>query len=211
LAFDTPSIWSPCSQSSKVTVWKTYVDILKGSGTDGMPCIKAVTVLDRSPSECFELFRDDKRVSEYNDNCRELEDVARISSPPDGEVKVNWCATGRFGPFERRDFTTVVRNEAVDGGEGGYLSVATAIEMEGYGGLGRRKGYVRSRIVLSASFMKPVEGEGGKCEFWQLTKVGELGGVANNRVARRLQDKLLEKAPIDFLERFGKAVVKKKN
>ncbi|GMI24395.1 hypothetical protein TrCOL_g4095 [Triparma columacea] len=177
-----------------------------------MPCIKAARVMNRSPKECFELFKNDERVGEYNDNCVELEDIARLQYGGGvgggNEVKVNWCATGKYGVFGPRDFTTVVRNEETE--DGGYLSVATAIDMEGYKGLGRREGYVRSRIVLSASFMKPVEGEDGKCEFWQLTKVGELGGVANTRIAKKIQSKLLERAPIDFLERFGKAVVKKK-
>jgi len=174
---------------------------------DNIPTIKGVMIMDGSPEECFDLFVDDQRVGEYNDNCRELEDIAKLMDENGVEVKVNWCATGKFGVFKARDFTTVVRNERVEGG--GFLSVATKVVVDEEG-LRERDGYVRSSIVLSASFMKPVEGEPGKCEFWQITKVGGLGGVANTKVAKKIQDKLVVKAPIDFLERFGEAVKRRR-
>ena len=104
MSFSTPHIWTPVTTSKNVTVWKTHTDVATGHGRCSVPTIKAVTIIDGSPEECYKVFRDDGRVAEYNSNCVELEDLGKIVEEDGREVKINWCATGKFGPFKARDF-----------------------------------------------------------------------------------------------------------
>ncbi|CAM9390375.1 unnamed protein product, partial [Discosporangium mesarthrocarpum] len=41
---------------------------------------------------------------EYNDNCKEVEDLEYLAPT----TKVTWAATPRYGPFKARDFVTIV-------------------------------------------------------------------------------------------------------
>jgi len=200
-AFSQPSIWELCNEKGGVTVWRTYHDVKTGSGTSPTPTIKARRVIDATPAEAYALFIDDSRVSEYNANCAELEDLVQVSQTPTSQTKVNWCATSRFGPFKARDFLTLVHNR--DLGDS-YASVACNVELPAL--CPAKQNYVRSQIQLSASFFRPLPG--GKTEFIQITQVGELGGVADSKVAKRIQDGLVLNAPVEFLTKFNEAVVR---
>ena len=217
------------------------------------------------PSQAYTLFIDDSRVSEYNANCAELEDLVQLSQTATSQTKVNWCATSRFGPFKARDFLTLVHNRDLGGA---YASVACNVELPSL--CPAKQNYVRSQIQLSASFMRPLPG--GKTEvrefnlqriysitaprsndidaerrqaaandgvdgarlafaksgiasnfncqyhvpfdslhstqFIQITQVGELGGVADSKVAKKIQDGLVLNAPVEFLSKFNEAIVK---
>uniref|UniRef100_A0A7S1FXU5 Uncharacterized protein n=1 Tax=Corethron hystrix TaxID=216773 RepID=A0A7S1FXU5_9STRA len=93
----------------RTNVWKTFVDMTRYDPTEKgekggepqtteVPTILSKSILDASPAEAFALFCDNDRVHEYNDNCQELVDIEDL----DEMTKVNWCATGKFGPFKVR-------------------------------------------------------------------------------------------------------------
>ncbi|GMH99156.1 hypothetical protein TrLO_g6896 [Triparma laevis f. longispina] len=203
--FERDEIWEQVNVKDGVTVWRTHFDIKRGEGRSEAPIIKARTVMDKPPAEVFALFCDDERVAEYNDNCQELEDLIQIHNTENSQTKLNWCATGRFGPFKARDFLTMVHNQR-HGESDGYSSVACNVELDNV--CPKKDGYVRSAIELSASFMRPVPGDPSKTEFIQITQIGELGGVADSSVAKKLSEKLVLNAPVDFLSRFNQAVCK---
>ena len=97
---------------------------------------------------------------------------------------------------------TVVQNRSIKGG--GYVSVACNVDDF----LPLRPGYVRSKIRLSASFMLPFEGDPNRTEIIQVTQVSDLGGVADTAVARKIQDGIINDAPVEFMTKFGCAVMK---
>ena len=59
---------------------------------------------------------------EYNDNCRVVRDLERLS--PD--TKISWAATPKYGPFKARDFVTVVHYRTLD--DGTMVVVNRAVE-----------------------------------------------------------------------------------
>jgi len=181
-----------------VTIWRSYADVKRGIDTLAeLPTIRSETILNGKPEDVYRLFMDGSRVHEYNDNCVELHDIEAVND----STKINWCATGKFGPFKARDFVTLVH--FCDNHRGGYASVAANVE---HPSLPPANGYVRSQIQLAATFMQPVPGEPNKTRFVQLTQVGELGGVADSPMAKKISLQLQEKAPIDFCRKFDAAL-----
>ncbi len=206
--FSNDDIWSHVADSRNVTIWRTDSDVKNGK-TDGRragdgqpPVIRSRCIVNASPETVYKLFTDDSRVSEYNSNCVELHDVLRL----DDSTKINWCRSPKFGPFKARDFVTVVHNRflnGVDDGDG-YSSVATNVVTPL---CPPKKSYVRSSILLSATYMLPTDSP-DRTEVIQVTQVGDLGGIADSKVARRIQKGLIESAPVDFLTRFNVAAMK---
>jgi hypothetical protein len=56
--------------------------------------------------------------------------------------------------------------------------------------------------------MKPVHGEPNRTRFIQLTQIGELGGVADSAVAKKITKGLSENASVDFVKKFNAVLVK---
>jgi len=185
-------------------VWRTYTDMRRYDASSDnrlvsdVPTILSRSVLDASPEEAFALFCDNDRVHEYNENCQELVDIEDL----DHMTKVNWCATGSFGPFKARDFVSLVRHKIMGGGE--YASVASNVV---HSNLPPATKYVRSEIVLSATFFRPVPGNPQKTVIVQMTQVGSLGGAADSALAKRISTNLQEQAPIDFMRKFNRALL----
>eukprot|EP00591_Stephanopyxis_turris_P000721 CAMPEP_0195511900 /NCGR_PEP_ID=MMETSP0794_2-20130614/4058_1 /TAXON_ID=515487 /ORGANISM="Stephanopyxis turris, Strain CCMP 815" /LENGTH=329 /DNA_ID=CAMNT_0040639583 /DNA_START=429 /DNA_END=1418 /DNA_ORIENTATION=- len=206
-ALENDAIWEQIIQKEGVTVWRTYADVknFRANGcaqsqnaADGAT-IRSETYMDASPDKVFQLLTDDDRVHEYNDNCVELADIEIL----DHNTKINWCATGKFGPFKARDFVTLVHFRPLEG-EDGYISLAANIE---HSKLPPANGYVRSEIQLSAMFMRPVPGNPNKTHIVQMTQVGQLGGAADSAVAKKITQNLSEKAPVDFMKKFNNALM----
>ena len=191
-------------EGHNVLIWRTFYDILSSSTSDKMnttlePTIRSEAIMDASPREVFELFQDNSRVHEYNDNCVKLQDIEMI----DENTKINWCATANFGPFKARDFVTLVHFSR-DNTNGGFFSVAAHVD---HPALPPADGYVRSKIQLNATFMHPVKGKPNKTRFIQITRVGDLGAIVDgNAMARKITQQLQERAPIEFNDKFNKAL-----
>mmetsp|Transcript_44671 Transcript_44671/g.87607 ORF Transcript_44671/g.87607 Transcript_44671/m.87607 type:complete len:487 (-) Transcript_44671:121-1581(-) len=186
-------------------VWRTYTDMKRydESSQDDRPVSDVPTILSRSfldapPDEAFALFCNNDRVHEYNENCQELVDIEDL----DHMTKVNWCATGKFGPFKARDFVSLVHHKVLGNGE--YASVACNVV---HSNLPPAASYVRSEIALAATFFRPVPGQPGKTTMIQMTQVGSLGGCADSALAKRISNNLQEQAPIEFMRKFNKALI----
>lgn len=208
-ALHQDSLWELINESDGVKVWRTFVDIKgmnsngRGSAANDVAVIRSEAILNSSPQKVYSLFMDNSRVHEYNDNCVELHDIEYLNS----NTKVNWCATGKFGPFKARDFVTAVHfRELVQEKSShgvGYVSIASNIE---HSKLPPTTNYVRSQIQLAATLMMPIPGQPNKTKFVQVTQVGQLGGVADSRMAKKITQSLAEKAPVDFCKKFDRAL-----
>jgi len=199
-------LWELINEHDGVKVWRTFENIKKTQSASSSPAtndvavIRSEAILNSSPQKVFQLLMDNSRVHEYNENCVELYDIEYLNS----NTKINWCATGKFGPFKARDFVTVVHFRELEGeSNGGYVSLAANIE---HSKLPPTSSYVRSQIQLAATFMMPVPGQPNKTKFVQVTQVGQLGGVADSRMAKKITQNLAEKAPVDFVKKFDKAL-----
>ena len=49
------------------------------------------------------------RVSEYNDECAESEELPPLSH----DTRLTWAASKKYGPFKARDFITRVHHRSV--------------------------------------------------------------------------------------------------
>lgn len=102
-ALESSEIWDVVVDEAQATsaghyvkIWRTFVPFDRdvnspGDAVTNEPTVRSEVVLDASPSEVFSLFRDNRRVHEYNPNCAELHDLIEV----DENVKINWCATAK--------------------------------------------------------------------------------------------------------------------
>lgn len=200
-------LWTQVNQQDGVTVWKTAADV-KNYHPSSTPkedqdatTVRSEAIMHASPHEVNSLFNNDDRVHEYNENCVQLQDLEMLSN----NAKINWSATSKFGPFSARDFVTLVTYRYL-GPEHGYVSLAASVEHPKLAAV--RDGYVRSQIQLAATFMKPVRGDPNKTRFVQVMQVGNLGGVADSPLAKRIKSNLELKAPVDFVKKFNSALLR---
>lgn len=208
-ALENDKLWNQVNQQDGVTVWKALVDVknyhpIHNSSPKedaDSATIRSEAILNASPEEVYNLFSDDNRVHEYNENCNQLEDLELISE----NSKINWSATGKFGPFSARDFVTLVTFRYL-GPQKGYLSLCASVEHPKLAP--NKNGFVRSQIQLAATFMEPVDGQPNKTRFIQVMQVGSLGGVADSPMAKRIKRNLEIKAPVEFVHKFNAALEK---
>ena len=215
-ALQNEDIWELINECDGVKVWRTFENIKEmhsststnknKSSNNDVAVIRSEVILNSSPQKVYQLFMDNSRVHEYNENCVELHDIEYLNH----NTKVNWCATGKFGPFKARDFVTAVhfrelvgrRNRVTSSGVG-YVSIAANIQ---HSKLPPTTHYVRSEIQLAATLMIPLPGQPNKTKFIQVTQVGQLGGVADSKMAKKITQGLAEKAPVDFCKKFDQAL-----
>ena len=219
-ALEDDTIWNKLLEKDGVSIWRSNVDVKNYSTeTSTSACISTSTsteadyatirseaIMTASPKEVYELFMDNDRVHEYNDNCKELKDIEHISS----NAKISWSATPKMGPFAARDFVTLVTFQPLHGDNSSmqvqqsYVSLAVHIDHPKLAP--PTDGYVRSQIQLAATFMHAIPGRPDLTRLVQVTQVGELGGVADSPIARRITSNLAEKAPVEFMKKFNNAV-----
>lgn len=225
VALSNPSIWEKVNERDGVTVWRTPIDVKtypngKSDPDDDSVTIKSKSIIPYPPHKVYELLQNDDRVSEYNENCQQIQDVANLGQGS----KINWSATGKFGPLiSARDFVTLVCFKELGENEG-YLSVASSLDTIreqhirernhsfldecSHAGIlfDKRPGYVRSQVQLAATFIRPVEGDSTKTELLQITQLGGLGGVADSPLAKKIKNNLEVQAPVDFVKKFSDAL-----
>jgi len=219
-ALQRDDLWELINECDGVKVWRTFENIKElhssssrtaslarnnnNNSKNDVAVIRSEVILNSSPQKVYQLFMDNSRVHEYNENCVELHDIEYLND----NTKVNWCATGKFGPFKARDFVTAVHFRELVGRHRasfgvGYVSIAANIE---HSKLPPTSNYVRSQIQLAATLMIPIPGQPNKTKFIQVTQVGELGGVADSKMAKKITQGLAEKAPVDFCKKFDQAL-----
>lgn len=206
-ALENDDIWDQVNQKDGVTVWKTLVDVKNyhpihnsnPTHDSDSATIRSETIFHASPKKVYDLFTDDSRANEFNENCHQLQDIIQISK----NSKINWSATGKFGPFSARDFVTLVTFQNL-GPQKGYRSLCASVEHPTLAP--EKEGYVRSQIQLAATFMEPIQGKPNQTRFIQVMQVGRLGGVADTPLAKRIKNNLEIKAPVEFVQKFNAAL-----
>ncbi|CAM9323176.1 unnamed protein product [Discosporangium mesarthrocarpum] len=169
-----------------------------GSDSSSPPqfaCVKATAVLDAPADVVYRLFADNSRVGEYNEHCREVEDLETLNA----STKITWAASGRMGPFKARDFCTLVHFRTLS--DGTYAQVSRPVE---HARAPRSNRYVRSEVLLAGNFMRPVPGDPSKTEFLMVTHVNP-GGAAESRAGAMLVNSLCASSPVSFICRLEAA------
>lgn len=210
LALKDETIWIKTYEHDGIEVWKTEDDIKNypskniSDEDDGFAPMRSEAIMPASPKVVHELFSDNSRVSEFNDNCQELTDLEILNKTANETTKICWSATGMFGPLMARDFVSLVWHKSSPGG--GYASLATSIDHPKLSH--PRSGYVRCKIQIGVTFMEPVPGRPDLTRLIQVYQFGQLGGIANNPIVRFFAGYLAENAPITLMKKIHKAIVR---
>jgi hypothetical protein len=208
--------WVEVAEGHGVTVWRKYLSTEELSGGSGgrqslaifmraadcgsdaqegpkmtrptlVPVVKARALVNASAESVYDLLRDNKRVHEYNDNCRVVMDIQRL----DKDTKITWAASPRFGPFKPRDFCTFVHFRKTHG-----LLLVVNVPAE-HKKAPLSPAFVRSEILLGGNIIRPV----GPCctEVTMLTSIdtGDLPSAGASLV-----NKMAASAPISFIRRL---------
>ncbi|CAB1102757.1 unnamed protein product [Ectocarpus sp. CCAP 1310/34] len=152
-------------------------------------CVKAMGTLDARASDLYKLFLDNERVHEYNDNCKEVRDLERLSD----DTKVSWACTPRYRPFKARDFVTAVHYRTLE--DGTMMVVNRPVE---HPAARRGKKYVRAEILIATNIMRPNREDPSKTDFISVTHINP-GGIADSRIGAKIVNKLCAKAPVNLL------------
>ena len=195
LAVSNADGWVEVAQGSGVTVWRKYLTMedlgkstQKGQRSSLVPVVKASAVVNASAESVYELLKDNKRVHEYNDNCRVVMDMQKL----DKDTKITWAASPRFGPFKPRDFCTLVHfRKTTDG-----LLIVVNVPAE-HKNAPRSSSFVRSEILLGGNIIKPLGPR--KTELTILTSI-DTGDLPSAGAA--LVNKMAATTPISFIRRL---------
>jgi hypothetical protein len=187
--------WVEVAQGSGVTVWRKYLTMQdlgksthKGQRSSLVPVVKASAVVNASAESVYKLLKDNKRVHEYNDNCRVVMDMQKL----DKDTKITWAASPRFGPFKPRDFCTLVHfRKTTDG-----LLIVANIPAE-HKNAPPSSSFVRSEILLGGNIIKPLGPR--KTELTILTSI-DTGDLPSAGAA--LVNKMAATTPISFIRRL---------
>ncbi|CAM9830338.1 unnamed protein product [Ectocarpus sp. 4 AP-2014] len=152
-------------------------------------CVKAMGTLDARASDLYKLFLDNERVHEYNDNCKEVRDLERLSD----DTKVSWACTPRYRPFKARDFVTAVHYRTLE--DGTMMVINRPVE---HPAARRGKKYVRAEILIATNIMRPNREDPSKTDFISVTHINP-GGIADSTIGAKIVNKLCAKAPVNLL------------
>eukprot|EP00752_Nemacystus_decipiens_P013075 g11564.t1 len=143
-------------------------------------CMKVVGTIDANADDVYELFRDNERVHEYNENCVEIRDLEWLSS----DTKISWSATRRVGPLQARDFVTVVHYRNLEDGTKIVIN-RPAEHPDARPG----KTYVRAQILRAANIMRPNAQDPTKTDFINVMHINP-GGVADSWLGAMVVNRL---------------------
>mmetsp|Transcript_27970 Transcript_27970/g.81873 ORF Transcript_27970/g.81873 Transcript_27970/m.81873 type:complete len:379 (-) Transcript_27970:54-1190(-) len=189
--------WVLVADVHGVKVWRMYLaaaDVnpwFEAGGHDQqlVPVVLASGVLDVSADVVFDILKDNRYVSEYNENCKVVMDLEKI----DQDTKVTWAATNRFGPFKARDFCTLIHFKTVD-----YTKVVVNFAVQ-HPRAPPSDSYVRSEILLAATILR--SRPDGKTELTTVTCINP-GGAADSRAGAVVMNSLSTNTPATFIRRL---------
>lgn len=186
--------WVEVAEGHGVMVWRKYLsmeDLGKpskvGQPSALVPVVKARAVINASAEAVYELLQDNKRVHEYNDNCRVVMDMQKL----DKDTKITWAASPRFGPFKPRDFCTLVHFRKTSDG----LLIVANVPAE-HKNAPLSPAFVRSEILLGGNIIRPLGPR--KTELTMLTSI-DTGDLPSAGAA--LVNKMAATTPISFIRR----------
>lgn len=172
LLHDRNGGWKIVGEKDGVTVERRYLD--PGSyvaesdrvKSGKHACVRSVGFIKAPAEAVFNLFIDNSRVSEYNEHCIELKDIAEVHRHPTGRhwTKISWARSPKYGPMKARDFSSVVNFNIYPNGTFIILNrpaYHSATEPTNQ--------YVRATILLAANVIEPIESD--KCKFTQIAHI----------------------------------------
>lgn len=189
--------WVLVAEVHRVKIWRQYLAaeevspwaVEAGQGQQLVPVVLASGVLDVDDETVFNVLKDNKYVSEYNDNCKVVMDLEKI----DRDTRITWAATNRFGPFKARDFCTLIHFKVM---ESTKVVVNFAVQ---HPRAPPSSSYVRSEILLAATVLR--RREDGKTELTTLTCINP-GGAADSRAGAVVLNSLSTNTPATFIRKL---------
>ena len=143
-----------------------------------------------STRQVYSLFVDNKRVHEYNEYCKDVQDLEWL----DEHTKVTYSLTGR--PWSR-DFVTRVH----------YHTLADSTRVivnraEDHPLAPPRPNYTRMTMPLGANILRPASGDPTKTDVTLITHVNP-GGFAQTHFGAMVTNRLSTDSPRQFLVKLN--------
>eukprot|EP00284_Hemiselmis_tepida_P012954 CAMPEP_0174934724 /NCGR_PEP_ID=MMETSP1355-20121228/50728_1 /TAXON_ID=464990 /ORGANISM="Hemiselmis tepida, Strain CCMP443" /LENGTH=219 /DNA_ID=CAMNT_0016181357 /DNA_START=45 /DNA_END=704 /DNA_ORIENTATION=- len=184
--------------------WPAGVGPALGGGR--IEATMARAVVDASPEDIFKMFGRNDLVPEYNEFCRELEDIMVL----DGSTKVTWGATGRMGPFGPRDFVTRCHTTELEGGVhvAGNLAESLPELAEACRAKGKSGSYCRMEVLIGGTIARPIDG-GARSEYTILCLTNP-GGSADTPIGSAIMNKVAATGPLSHVAQIRKMVAKER-
>jgi hypothetical protein len=183
--------------------------------------VKTTGVIKASPADIFSLFINNDRVGEYNEHIVKINDVEGVvpeqysysqgkskskgkggGSPPKEWTKLAWSSSPKYGPFQARDFLSVVNFHRRDDGSfviinrPGYLSWYPVV-----------KKFTRATVLLAGNVIEPHPTNPQWSRVTQIAHVNP-GGVADSKIVAMTINALCAKGPPAFFAGLEKAAQK---
>jgi hypothetical protein len=188
--------WEEVSTEDGIKIWRKYLSpdtMIAGKRLDSaakFACVKAHTIIDAPIDEVYSLFVDNKRVHEYNEYCKEVQDLEWL----DDTTKVTYSLTGR--PWSR-DFVTRVHYCTLPDSTRVIVNRAEEHHLAPI-----RPNYTRMTMPLGANILRPAPGDSKKTELTLITHLNP-GGFAQTHFGAMVTNRLSTDSPRQFLSRLN--------
>jgi len=161
-------------------------------------------LINASPKDLFEFFKDVSRVHEYNEFCVELEDLGWL----DSQTKISWSATNYLGPLSPRDFVTRVHFAKLPDGTHIVGNLAEDFHCTDQREKGRYTDrYVRMEVLMGGSIFRPVPGNPHMTNYSGIS-YSNPGGMIDSAIGAFVVNNIAARAPIELVEKLRKCVKK---
>lgn len=204
---DNSDSWSFVARSNNVTVERRFFNILgefvsKEDQSKGRKhaCIKSSAIINAKPDDVISLFLDTNRAKEYNEQIVTIEDVYHFPKKSmNNYSKISYCTGPRIGPFQARDFCSVVNFIRNNDGSCIFLNRPAY-----YSKTKATNKYVRATILLAANLIKPIPNQPDKTSLTLIAHVNP-GGAADNPTMAFFINKLCAMGPPSFVRKIEKS------
>ena len=177
------------------------VDRMKGGKH---ACVRSTGILNAPATEVFNLFIDNDRVSEYNEHCVKVHDVADVTKQGIGSrqwTKIAWACSPKYGPLKARDFSSVVHYNKYQNGTYVILNRPAY-----HSDTKPTNKYVRATILLAANVIEPLSQD--SCRVTQIAHVNP-GGVSDTPAVAWIINSLCAVGPPTFLRKLESAALRR--
>mmetsp|Transcript_14175 Transcript_14175/g.28018 ORF Transcript_14175/g.28018 Transcript_14175/m.28018 type:complete len:496 (+) Transcript_14175:213-1700(+) len=177
-----------------VNVYRKRITDIQGG--EKFYCIKAVRTINAKPIDVYDLLKDPNRISEYNDECAQSEELPPLSE----DTRLTWACSKKYGPFKARDFITRVHHRRMSDGTMVVMSQSEDIDWQNQQG----KDYVRTEVLLAGNVIRPDPNDPSKTEFTTIAHVNP-GGAADTPLGSRLVNHICTHGPVNFILKLENA------
>lgn len=186
--------WEHVLARDGVNVYRKQMLDANGQGSK-FYCIKAVSTIDARATDIYELLKDPQRISEYNDECADAEELPPLSS----DTRLTWASSKKYGPFKPRDFITrthhrcshhpptllhprfkkmLIMDSSCRQMKDGTLIVMSQSEDVDFQRSGK-DAYVRTEVLLAGNVMRENPSDPSKTDFVTIAHINP-GGAAGD-------------------------------